>query len=105
MIFEFVVSFFLLVGAVFALVGSIGLARLPDFFSRLHGPSKSTTLGAGGMLIGSAIYFSVGPGTSLHEVLVTILLFMTAPISAHLLCKAALHLKVDVVSKGMPTGR
>lgn len=102
MIMELVVSFFLLVGAVFALVGSIGLARLPDFFSRLHGPSKSTTLGVGGMLIGSSIYFSVGPGTSLHEVLVTIFLFMTAPVSAHLLCKAALHLKVDVASKGMP---
>lgn len=105
MILEAVVSFFLLFGAVFALVGSIGLARLPDFFSRLHGPSKSTTLGVGGMLIGSAIYFSAGPGTSLHELLVTMFLFMTAPISAHLLCKAGLHLKVDVVSKGMPEER
>lgn len=102
MIIEAVVAFFLLAGAVFALVGSIGLARLPDFYSRLHGPSKSTTLGVGGMLIASATYFSAGPGTSLHEVLVTIFLFMTAPISAHLLCKAALHLKVDVASKGMP---
>lgn len=102
MIMELVVSFFLLAGAIFALVGSIGLARLPDFFSRLHGPSKSTTLGVGGMLIGSSIYFSAGPGTSLHEVLVTMFLFMTAPISAHLLCKAALHAKVDVASKGLP---
>jgi multicomponent K+:H+ antiporter subunit G len=60
---EIIVSFFLLVGAGFALIGSIGLVRLPDFFSRLHGPTKATTLGVGGMLIASAsgdgIFFTV----------------------------------------------
>jgi multicomponent K+:H+ antiporter subunit G len=89
---EIIVSFFLLVGAGFALVGSIGLARMPDFFTRLHGPTKSTTLGVGGMLIASATHFSVGPGTSLHELLVTMFLFMTAPVSAHMVCKAAMHI-------------
>ena len=95
-----IVSFFLVAGAGFALIGSIGLARLPDFYSRLHGPTKSTTLGVGGMLIASAVHFSTGQGTSLHEVLVTMFLFMTAPVSAHLLCKAAIHLRVDSVSEG-----
>jgi multicomponent K+:H+ antiporter subunit G len=33
-------------------------------------------------------------GVSLHEVLVTLFLFITAPVSAHLLAKAALHLKL-----------
>ncbi len=94
-----ITSFFMLAGAGFALVGSIGLVRLPDFFSRLHGPTKSTTLGVGGMLIASAIHFSAGAGTSLHELLVTMFLFMTAPVSAHLLCKAALHLDLPVVSE------
>lgn len=101
---EIIVSFFLLTGAGFALVGSIGLVKLPDFYSRLHGPTKSTTLGVGGMLIASATHFSTGPGTSLHEVLVTVFLFMTAPVSAHLLCKAAMHLNVDVVSSGYEGG-
>lgn len=94
-----ITAFFMLAGAGFALVGSIGLVRLPDFFSRLHGPTKSTTLGVGGMLIASAIHFSAGAGTSLHELLVTMFLFMTAPVSAHLLCKAALHLDLPVASK------
>ena len=58
------------------------------------------TLGVGGMLIASAVHFSTGPGTSLHEVLVTMFLFMTAPVSAHLLCKAAIHLRVESVSEG-----
>ncbi len=96
---EIVVSLFLLVGAFFALVGSIGLTRLGDFYSRLHGPTKSTTLGVGGMLVASAIYFSVsGDGISLHEVLITVFLFLTAPVSAHLLSRAALRSKVHSVS-------
>lgn len=103
MLIELLVSFFLLVGASFALIGSIGLARLPDFYSRLHGPTKATTLGVGGMLVASAVYFTLTEGgVSLHEILVAVFLFMTAPVSAHLLCKAALHLHVDVVSTGLP---
>jgi len=90
---ELIVSAFLLIGATFALIGSIGLARLGDFFSRLHGPTKATTLGVGGMLVASAIYFSVtGAGTSLHELLIAVFLFMTAPVSAHLLARAALRI-------------
>jgi multicomponent K+:H+ antiporter subunit G len=95
MILELLISLFLLIGAGFALVGSIGLTRLPDFYTRLHGPTKATTLGVGGLLIASSLYFSTrGGGLSLHEVLVTLFLFMTAPVSAHLLAKAALHLGV-----------
>lgn len=89
---EFAVSALILLGAAFALLGSIGLARLPDFFTRLHGPTKATTLGVGAMLLASAVYFtSTQPGFSLHEIAVMAFLFITAPVSAHLLAKAALH--------------
>ncbi|MCW8919126.1 MAG: Na+/H+ antiporter subunit G [Gammaproteobacteria bacterium] len=92
---EILVSFFLLVGAAFALIGSWGLVHLPDFYLRLHGPTKATTLGVGGMIIGSVIYFSShGETLSLHELLVTLFLFITAPVSAHMLAKAALHLQL-----------
>lgn len=100
--YELLISFFMLVGAFFAFTGSLGLARLGDFYSRLHGPTKATTLGVGGTLIASALYFSVGEGVSLHEVLVTFFLFLTAPVSAHLMAKAALHLRVPNVS-GAPS--
>ena len=82
---------FLLLGASFALIGSIGLARLPDIFTRLHGPTKATTLGVGGILLGSILFFSTRYGLSLHEVLVSMFLFITAPVSAHLIARAALH--------------
>jgi multicomponent K+:H+ antiporter subunit G len=81
------------VGAAFALVGSWGLAKLSDFLKRLHGPTKATTLGVGCALIASALYFTVRDGApSLHEFLITLFLFLTAPVSAHLLIKAALKL-------------
>jgi multicomponent K+:H+ antiporter subunit G len=101
MILEAAISLFIVVGAAFALIGSIGLARLPDIYSRVHGPTKATTLGVGGLLVASVLFFSTrGTGLSLHELLITIFLFMTAPVSAHLLVKAALHLGVPSVSVG-----
>jgi len=94
---EALVAVFLLLGSAFTLIGAIGLYRLPDFFTRLHGPTKATTLGVGSMVIGSMIYFSTLQGSlSLHEVLITVFLFITAPVSAHMLAKAAMQRKVPV---------
>lgn len=91
---ELLISLLILSGGCFALLGSIGLARLPDFFSRLHAPTKATTLGVGSLLIASSLHFSLQDGRlSLHELLIAIFLFITAPISAHLLAKATLHLE------------
>jgi multicomponent K+:H+ antiporter subunit G len=83
-------SALLVVGAAFALVGSIGLVRLSDFFKRLHGPSKATTLGVGCVLLASALVFAVLGRPSFHELLITLFLFLTAPVSAHLLVQLAL---------------
>lgn len=92
---DLLLSLLILAGAAFAFIGSLGLARLGDFYTRLHGPTKATTLGVGSLLVASALYFSTrGEGISLHEVLVTLFLFITAPVSAHLLSKAALHLEL-----------
>lgn len=93
-VFELAASLFILVGAFFLLVGSIGLVRLPDFLMRLHSPTKASTLGVGGVLVASMLWFW-GRGTlSLHELLITMFVFVTAPVSANLLAKAALHLRV-----------
>ena len=93
---EFLVSFFLIVGGGFALIGSIGLARLPDLFMRLHGPTKATTLGVGGILVASMLHFSSrAAGFSLHELLVALFLLITAPVSAHLIARTMLHLGED----------
>ena len=84
-------------GAAFALVGSWGLARLSDFLKRVHGPTKATTLGVGCVLIASAIWFTARAGEpGLHELLVTLFLFLTAPVSAHMLVKAAMKLDPSI---------
>ena len=93
MLLEWVVSIALLIGVFFVLVGSIGLLRFPDFYCRLHAPTKATTLGLGAILIASLLYFNASAhGPSLHEPLIVVFLFMSAPVSAYLLAKAALHL-------------
>ena len=91
MLIELLTAVLVLIGGAFALIGSIGLARLPDFFTRLHGPTKATTLGVGAVVLASLLHFTAERGDlSLKELAITLFLFITAPVSAHLLSKAAL---------------
>lgn len=93
---EIVVAALIVLGAGFALVGSWGLVRLPDLISRLHAPTKATTLGVGSVLLASMTYFFViGDGVSIHELLIVLFLFLTAPISASFLATAYLRGHVD----------
>ncbi|WP_028202570.1 Na+/H+ antiporter subunit G [Paraburkholderia nodosa] len=104
-VIEAIVCVLLLLGSGFTLIGAIGLARLPDFYMRLHGPTKSTTLGVGGVVLASVVYFSAHSNfASLHEVLIPAFLFLTAPISAHMLTKAGIQQRVAVssVTRGRP---
>lgn len=90
-----VIALMLVVGGVFALVGAVGMVRFPDFYMRLHAPTKATTLGVGGVLLAS-MAANWGQGSyGLHELLITLFLFITAPVSANLMAKAALHLRVS----------
>ncbi|MBS7325662.1 MAG: Na+/H+ antiporter subunit G [Thiopseudomonas sp.] len=89
-VLQLIVAFFLLAGSFFALMGSIGLWRFNDFFMRLHGPAKATTLGVGSVLIASMLYFSFTTGSlRLHELLITLFLVISAPVSAYMLSIAA----------------
>lgn len=90
---EGLVAALLVVGAAFVLIGSWALVKFNDFFKRLHGPSKASTLGMGCVLL-AAIGASFWQGdASGRELLVLLFLFITAPVSAHLLVKAALRLR------------
>ncbi len=108
LIAEIIISAMLVISGVFGLVGSFGLVKLPDPMTRLHAPTKATTLGVGGVLIASMIYFTAfGGGFSFHELMITIFLFITAPIVAHFLAKAWLHRNAtpaDLPPTGRPKG-
>ncbi|MCS7265303.1 MAG: Na+/H+ antiporter subunit G [Armatimonadetes bacterium] len=97
---EWFVSFFLLFGASFAFLGALGLVRMPDFYTRMHPPTKATTLGSMGILVASTIYFTAQTGRlNILEPVIIVFLFLTAPISAHFLSKAALHLGVKPLNQ------
>ena len=86
---EILISFFLVISGVFGFVGSYGLVKLKDSVQRLHAPTKATTLGVGGVLIASMIYFYAKTGhISFHELLISLFLFLTAPITANFIAKA-----------------
>ena len=90
--FELVVSVLLVAGGAFALIGAIGLVRLKDLYMRVHAPTKASTLGVGGALLASMLYFGwTGQRVVIHELLITLFVFMTAPIAAHLMVKSALE--------------
>lgn len=92
MVFDTIAVILIFLGAGFALLGSIGLARFPDVFMRLHGPTKATTLGVGGVLLGTIVHLLAQGDTGVvRELLIAVFLFLTAPVSAHLIAKAALH--------------
>ncbi|MBU2166240.1 MAG: Na+/H+ antiporter subunit G [Alphaproteobacteria bacterium] len=108
---EIAIAVLLVMGGIFILVGSWGLARLPSLMTRLHGPTKASTLGVGACLIASMIYFPAsGQPWSAHEMLITIFLLLTAPISANMIAKAHLHRQghsidpnpADGIPEGLP---
>ncbi len=94
MLIEALVSFLLVTGAAFVLIGSIGLVRMPDVLTRLHGPTKATTLGVGALIVAAIVEAGAMRGVwSLRELTISIFLFLTAPVSAHVIGKAALKLQ------------
>ena len=91
---QIVISASLLIGGLFTLIGAVGMVRFPDFYMRLHAPTKATTLGVGGILLGSVLISWLQGQLVVSEVLIVLFVFITAPVSANLMAKAAMHLRV-----------
>ena len=78
----------LLLGSAFCIIGGIGLIRLPDFYSRIHGGGITDTLGAGLVLIGLVLQ----AGWSLVTVkllIIMLCLLLTSPVSSNAIARAA----------------
>ncbi|MFG0254229.1 MAG: monovalent cation/H(+) antiporter subunit G [Rhodopirellula sp. JB053] len=81
--------FFLIGGAVFSVIGGIGLVRLPEFFSRMHGGGITDTMGAGLVIIG--LILLAGPTLTAFKLFVILFfLTITSPSSCHALAKSAI---------------
>ena len=85
---EQVSAVLLVVGAFFMLLAGLGVLRLPDLFMRLQAATKASTLGVGCMLLAAAIHFQDLAVTT-RAVLVIAFFFLTAPVGAHMIARAA----------------
>jgi len=104
MILEALLALLVLVGSFFLLVGALGLLKLPDLYMRLHAPTKASTLGVGSLLIASMVAAWSRGDPGVHELLITLFVFLTAPVSANLIAMAALHLGVRRRDTSDPPG-
>ena len=97
MTFEIVSGVLLIAGAVFAVIGGIGIVRLPDFFCRIHGAGLTDTLGAGLILTG-LMFLSPHWIVTVKLVAILTFLWITSPTATHALANAALEtgLRPDV---------
>lgn len=80
-------SVFLLGGAVFCLIGGIGLLRLPDFYSRCHAAGMTDSAGAGGILLG--LCFFAPPLAIVKLLTIVVFIWLSSAVSTHALVKAA----------------
>ena len=74
-------------GTLLMLIAGLGLVRMPDLPTRMHASSKAGTLGAALVMVAVALHF--GGGVAVRALLVSLFLFLTAPVASHLLARAA----------------
>lgn len=94
---EIVGAVLILIGAVLSLISAIGNVRLPDVYTRSHAASKSSTLGVLCSLLGALLYFLISDGFfSIRLILGIFFVFLTAPVGAHMICRAAYRHQVPL---------
>jgi multicomponent Na+:H+ antiporter subunit G len=96
-VIEAIVAVFILIGTFFSFLSAIGLLRLPDVYTRSHAASKSTTLGVLCTLFGTFLYFLVSDSyISVRLILGIFFVFLTAPVSAHMISRSAYRSNVKL---------
>ena len=85
---DIISALLLLFGGLIMLLAGIGVVRMPDLFMRMQAATKAATLGIGCMLMGVAVHFGSLSVTT-RALLITAFVFLTTPISAHVIARAA----------------
>lgn len=86
----------LLLGAFFIFVAGLGLIRMPDVFLRMSATTKAATLGVGFVLLATVTYLPASanppansPGTISRIIATLVFVFLTGPVAAHMIARAA----------------
>lgn len=85
---EFFTGVFIMLGSLFILISALGILKMPDLYTRMSATTKASTLGVGLVLIGTAIFYQ-DVGISVRSIVIIIFLFLTAPVAAHIIGRAA----------------
>jgi multicomponent Na+:H+ antiporter subunit G len=89
-VIDIMISLSLLIGTFFIFSSSIGLLRFPDVYTRLHASTKAATLGVAGVMIGAFLFLYAAHGiVSGKLILGIIFMLLTAPVSGHMISRAA----------------
>lgn len=101
-IINFLIGFLILSGSLLCLISAFGVIRLPDVYTRNHAASKGATLGVMFVLLGTFLYFYALEGHfNSRLILGIVFLFMTSPVSGHLINRAAYNSGVKMWDKSV----
>lgn len=92
---EVVSGALVLIGALFALVASVGILRMPDLYTRMSATTKVATLGVGSTLLAVAIYFGE-LGIAARALAAIAFVFLTSPVAAHMIGRASYFIGVPL---------
>ncbi len=92
MLIRIIADLFLVIGAVFALAGTIGVLRMPDTYSRMQASTCISTLGMLGVAVGALLYTIFvmhSASASVKVAVIALLVLATNPVGAHAIIKGA----------------
>ncbi|WP_029214593.1 monovalent cation/H(+) antiporter subunit G [Kallotenue papyrolyticum] len=92
---EIIASLLIVVGALFMLLAAVGIVRMPDLFTRMQAASKASTLGVSALLLAVAVHF-MRLGITSRALVTVLFFFLTAPVTAHLVARAAYFVGVPL---------
>lgn len=96
-IFEWIGAIIILIGSIISVISAVGIIRFHDIYSRAHAATKTTTLAVLITLVGTFIYAWLGEGhISVRLMLGIVFVFITAPVSGHLVLRAAYRANVKM---------
>jgi len=97
---EIISAVLIVLGAIFMFIAALGVVRFPDLYTRMHAVTKASSLGVSLMLVSVAVYFSE-VWIAFAALSVVVFIFLTAPVAAHLVARAAYYTKVPMWQKSV----
>lgn len=97
---EWIATVLIVIGTAFSALAAVGVWRMPDLYMRMQAAAKSSTVGVSCLILAAAIQFEP-MGATTRALLVVAFLFLTGPVAAHMVARAAYAAGVELWSKSV----